>query len=442
MTTQRDLEPLVLAPREDLATEYKSWIDLTSEHGKATLAKAAIALANHGGGFVVIGFEERNQNLVSLICPAGLPPITQDLVNSVIRRYAEPEFHCQVLNVAHPSTSQTHTVIVVPSTLTVPVISRRDYQKVIAQNRCYIRKPGPRSEEPQTSEEWRTLFNRCVRTNRNELLDAIRAIVMGSVEPRRPTIDSSGELEDYCGDSYNRWKELSSQMIPSSPARFPYGCYEIGLSLTNAESANGIVELRRRLQEANKIHLTGWPIFLEPSSGPKAHGDFIEAWQAPEILNVFNDASHCDFWRASIDGKLYAIRGYAEDDPYYSLTGKVIDVTLPIWRIGEGLLFASRFADTFEKVDGITVRCHFRGLRGRMLHSLSGRYFVSYGYNNFVNQMSEFTVSGQYALEQVKNNLAEVLHALLASFYQNFNFFDLPIETVRNELIRMQKNRF
>ena len=112
MTTPRDFEPFVVAPREDLAIEYKSWLDLTDEHDKATLAKAAIALANHGGGFIVIGFEEQNQNLVSLPYPAGQPPMTQDSVNSVVRRYAEPEFHCQVHNVPHPATSQPHVVIV------------------------------------------------------------------------------------------------------------------------------------------------------------------------------------------------------------------------------------------------------------------------------------------------------------------------------------------
>ena len=37
---------------EELGVEHKGWIDLTSKEHKATLAKAAIALANHGGGFI------------------------------------------------------------------------------------------------------------------------------------------------------------------------------------------------------------------------------------------------------------------------------------------------------------------------------------------------------------------------------------------------------
>ena len=56
MTSIRELQPLISEPREDLSVEYKSWLDLTRKEHKATLAKVAIALTNHGGGFIVIGF--------------------------------------------------------------------------------------------------------------------------------------------------------------------------------------------------------------------------------------------------------------------------------------------------------------------------------------------------------------------------------------------------
>ena len=50
MATVDELQPLVTEPREDLAYEYKDWLDLTDNKDKAKLAKAAMALANHGGG--------------------------------------------------------------------------------------------------------------------------------------------------------------------------------------------------------------------------------------------------------------------------------------------------------------------------------------------------------------------------------------------------------
>ena len=145
MASIKELQPLITEPREDLDAEYKDWLDLkNNEHHKAKLAKAAIALANHGGGCVVIGFAEQGQTLKSGPCPEEIPEIIQDSVNAAIRRYVEPRFHCEVHNVPHPDTGVLHPVVIVPSTLTVPVMSRRDCQGAIAQNRCYVRKPGPR----------------------------------------------------------------------------------------------------------------------------------------------------------------------------------------------------------------------------------------------------------------------------------------------------------
>ena len=105
-----------------------------------------------------------------------------------------------------------HPVIVVPGNLTVPVMSKRELQGVIQKNCCYIRKPGPRSEGPNTQEEWRTLLNRCVRANRDEMLDAIRAIVTGQVEAQNPVPNAADELRDFCAAAYARWQELASEL--------------------------------------------------------------------------------------------------------------------------------------------------------------------------------------------------------------------------------------
>jgi predicted HTH transcriptional regulator len=195
--TAAELQPLVTDPREDIGVEYKDWLDATSNHGRATIARAAIALANHGGGFIVIGFAEQGEALVSRPKPDNLAAITQDGANAVVRRYADPEFHVEVYRIAHPSTGVEHVVVSVPGGQTVPVMSRRDCEGVIAQNRCYIRKSGPRSEEPQTREEWRALLNRCVRAQREDMLDAIRAIVTGRVEVAAAAASAEDEFAAF-----------------------------------------------------------------------------------------------------------------------------------------------------------------------------------------------------------------------------------------------------
>ena len=69
--------------------------------------------------------------------------------------------------------------VLVPGGERVPVMCRRDADGIIQKQQCYIRKPGPKSEEPFTAAEWRTLLDRCIRTGRDDLLEAIRIIVEG-----------------------------------------------------------------------------------------------------------------------------------------------------------------------------------------------------------------------------------------------------------------------
>ena len=444
MASIKELQSLITEPREDLDAEYKNWLDLTSnEHHKATLAKAAIAVANHGGGCIVIGFED--QPLESRPRPREIPEITQDSVNRAIRRYAEPRFHCEVHNVPHPDTGELYPVIIVPGTLTVPVMSRRDCQGAIAQNRCYIRKPGPESEEPQTSEEWRTLLNRCVRANRDEMLEAIRSIITGRVETQNLMPNALDDLQDYCTAAHDRWKELVSSEPDASPARFPHGYYEMAFSLIGATPANSLGELQDRLSEAGQIDLSGWPPFLHSShQAPYPHEDFVEAWLGEIDRNGrrSQQSYFYDFWRASLDGKLYTIRAYFEDGPDNTL-GHMFYTSTPVLRIGEGLLFASRFAETFEEVDQIAVHCRFTGLEGRYLASDELiTPLNTFLHRHYTSRTDEVLLKEQITQQQVQDNLTEFLHPLLQQLYEKFNFFRLSFDRVAEELQRLRSNRF
>ena len=442
MASIEELRTLITEPREDLAYEYKDWLNLTIKKHKATLAKAAIALANHGGGYIVLGFAEQEQTLESRPRPEEIPVITQDSVNEAVNLYAEPKFQCVMHIVSHPSTNVSHPVVIIPSTLTEPVMSRSECQGVIAQNRCYVRKPGPKSEDPRTSEEWRTLINRCVRANQDEMLEAIRSIVTGRVETQDSIPNALDDLQDYCIATYSRWKELISDEPDNSPARFPHGYYEMAFSLVGATPANSLGELQGRLREAGRIDLSGWPPFLHASrQAPYPHEDFVEAWLGEKDHNGrrSKQSYFYDFWRASRDGKLYTIRAYFEDEPN-NAPGDMFYTSTPVLRIGEGLLFASRFAEKFEEVDQIAIHCRFTGLEGRYLVSdepmaplntlFAGRYASS---------TNEVILKGQITQQQVQDNLAEFLHPLLQPLYEKFNFFGLSFDRVAKELQRLRR---
>ena len=73
MPTSEELRSLLQIPSERPNVEYKSWLDVTQNRGKAILAKAAIALANHGGGIIVLGMrEDKDEGAALSPQPRGL----------------------------------------------------------------------------------------------------------------------------------------------------------------------------------------------------------------------------------------------------------------------------------------------------------------------------------------------------------------------------------
>ena len=63
--TPERLADLLIDSREDLDFEVKNWLDLQgSNEDKATFAKAVLAIANHGGGFVALGLLETDVGIV------------------------------------------------------------------------------------------------------------------------------------------------------------------------------------------------------------------------------------------------------------------------------------------------------------------------------------------------------------------------------------------
>ena len=441
-----DLLPLLSEPREDLAVEYKTWPDLGQEKDKANLAKACIALANHGGGFLVLGFEEVGDSLSSVVKPEGIGEITQDAINSIVRRYADPPFHCQLNLISHPETSVVHPVISAPSDQSVPVISKRDCQGTIQQHRCYVRKPGPISEEPKTAEEWRTLFRRCVQANREEMLSAIRSIVMGRAETEVPASSSIQEFEDFRTTSFERWKTITRDLDPDSPERFPNGYYEVSVHFVDAKPADNIAVLNQRLSQARRIKLTGWTPFLEmvrEGWRPYPLKGHIEAWtgRRTDEYNTPRDPQFADFWRASLKGQLYTIRGYTEDsleDRRRVLPGSIIDVTLPVWRVGEILYFAARFHDEFEDARAVLINCRFTGLAGRSITSLNFHRMTS----SRPSLSDEVETGANITPQQLQENVVEVVYQLLSPIYEAFDFYTLSRTLVEEELNSLRGNRF
>jgi predicted HTH transcriptional regulator len=90
-SSPRQLESLTRNPREGLEVELKGWLDLSQGEHRADLVKAILALANHGGGYILIGYDDITRGPLS--SPTNMMSgYDQDTVNDIVRRYADPRF--------------------------------------------------------------------------------------------------------------------------------------------------------------------------------------------------------------------------------------------------------------------------------------------------------------------------------------------------------------
>jgi hypothetical protein len=438
-----ELEPLLIAPTEALDVEYKSWLELaTNDEHKALLAKAAIAIANEGGGHIVIGLREERPNLISESRPSGIAPYDQDLVNQIIRRFASPQFHCTLAMVRHPISGYEHAVIKVPGGFAFPIMSKSGTpQNTIRPHLCYMRKPGPESAPPENQADWERLLTKCLRNRREDMLDAIRVIVEGSAVATPEPTASQRQLS-FAQEARASWEFLTDNLEANSPVRCPMGRFEFDYVLLGDFKNPSLTELLDTLRRAVLRH-TGWPEFwvpTKPGMEPEPVDGVIECWLGKPGVRNFSDSAHADFWRASPEGRLFLLRGFGEDSERAGVEpGKTFDIVIPTWRLGEVLSHASKLASLLapDRTDlRVLIRARWYGLRGRRLVSLDPNRMIL---GDYVSRQDEYAIETTVDIARIADNLPEIIYPLIAPLYEGFGFFQLPLSLPSEEIVRMRR---
>ena len=437
---QQRLIAILSNPSETPKIECKSWLDLSDKRNKATLAKAAIALANHGGGTIVLGVSEDETQGGKLVClpkPAGLQSYSSDDIDSAINTYSNPSIDFELILENHPDTNAEHVFVLIPDGMTQPVFAKKGYNGVIEKYACYVRKPGPKSEVPNTSQEWRDLLNRCVLANRESMIDAIRTIVDGRVVAEVPR-KSDEELHGaFIGESRERRQELNDPFPNDDPARLANGYFEIAFSVLGLDDVLGLNDLKNVMSETSDRCSSIWYLFDDKHYRSRPMGNSIETLYAdpsdrPHDLHAYY------YWRVRNDGKFYLIRGYQEDAANKSTE---FIYNLPIWRIGQSLDYAANVCRLLGEDLEVLYSACYTGLRGR---KLTGGYPGSEMWldlRDYVCTSEEIALeTKQFLPQDVEDNLVEILHDLLRPLYEQFSFYELRRDFVAKEVQEMRRH--
>ena len=451
--TPERLTDLLVDLREDLDLEVKNWLDLKGNNNdKATFAKSALALANHGGGFIVLGFEETGEGMAEAANrPATLERYNQDLINGIVQNYCDPPFHCAVYLIRNLEGAM-FPVVKIPGGHRVPVRARRAGPdgNIVQMNAIYVRKPGPRSEPPQSGQEWEDLLSRCLGNRRDEMLGYIRGLLTGAMPQIKPAADKQ-RLDQWIAASFNRWSALTDPLPADVGPRYPHGYYNFAYEIVGAARHTTLAQLPDVIR-ASVVRHTGWSPFWYPTRQaiePYPVDGAVECWLGgdTETPAEMRDPAHADFWRITPDGRAYLLRGYQEDsgDLQWASRGNVapgtvFDVTLPIWRVGETLFQAERLAaNLFEGPTTIRFAAKYTGLQGRSLVSIDGRRDVTDGRTA---RQESIPLQTHVESQAIGPNLPEIVHTLLGPLYGLFGFSELPMQLVVDELTRMRTGNF
>ena len=448
-SSRERLADLLIDPREDLDFEVKNWLDLQdSNENKAIFAKAVLALANHGGGFIALGLEETGEGIVEAQDrPATLDGFNQDLINGIVHNYCDPPFHCAVHLV--PNTEGALIPIVkVPGGHRVPVRARRAGPggNTVQINNIYVRKPGPRSEAPQSAQDWDDLLARCLRNRRDEMYDQIRDLITGAV----PLVEQPPEparLDEWTRTSLERWRTLIQPLPETVGPRLPHGYYNFAYEIIGEPRQITPAEFPDVLR-ASVVRKSGWAPFWYPRRAgiePYPIDGVVECWLGGDFQTPVaeREAARSDFWRIHPEGLAFLQSGFEEDGIDVQRPGRepvppatVFDLRRPVTRVGETLLQAkSLAANLFEGPTTIRFNATYEGLSGRSLVSLDLNRQIREGR---IARQNSITLNTHIDVQAIDPNLPEIIHPLLSPLYALFDFFELPMQLVIDELAHMR----
>jgi DNA-binding response OmpR family regulator len=146
---------------ETQSHDYKETVDLTSMSARASLAKDVIAMANWGGGTIVVGVAEPRPGE---FVPRGVPDSVLDSfetsrLNRAVNEFLDPPVPIIVRRVQDGN--QAFVLLTIPAAkASLILIKRQNEDAGIYPGRIYSRSSAAESAEVKTSAELRELLDR------------------------------------------------------------------------------------------------------------------------------------------------------------------------------------------------------------------------------------------------------------------------------------------
>lgn len=427
---------------EGLDIEVKNWLSgLQSNDVKAKLAKEIIALANNGGGYIFIGFDDEGEGHPEIPPDAGeLEAFTQDSIASLVERYVTPPCQCTVEYFLREGSELSHPVIAVPGEHRTPVWAQRGSpdKTTLQKGTMYVRRPGGYSEPAKTQDDWEKVLDRLVKARQIDQFNAFRDII----NPPKDVVAAKPDLDQWDKTSLDIWRKKVAKLPDGDGRCHQQGYWTVSFSIEPFKNPT-LRELKEFLERESPAY-SGWRPFTfihRAPLKPTAAGDIIQAWLAqdhnPKTLTSVDERA--DFWRVSRDGTGFLLRPMQEDRESYCSNisprpqGPSFDWTFPIYRMTEVLKFVEALALKFSDQNAeFNILLNYYRTEGRSLQSHSFKYNLwesaSCTQDTLVARLSG-------VVSDIGVSLEEKIYSLLTPIYEQFDFTELP-KTLVDSVVR------
>ncbi|MCY4389402.1 MAG: ATP-binding protein [Desulfurellaceae bacterium] len=446
------IQALVDRPTESLSIELKRWIDPDQPEGAAKIVKTALALRNHGGGYLVIGFDDHTHEPDQENVPQDVKVAFHiDKIQALISKYASEPFE---VSVEFPEREgQPYPVISIPPGVKTPVAVKADLRSaraLIGMHDVYLRSLSSNNTPSTTKATWKDWpgilevcfdnreadIGRFLRRHIGGLPPEVVQEFLGSITSGlQPEVTIKDRLQRYLQESRERY----STVVEKQGAQLPsHGAWEVGLLFIGDDiPLHSADQDFLNLLNSSNPRCTGWPIWVDSRNFASENAKpypFEDAWEASIDIRIPHWLNHIDFMRLDPTGQFYLRRVFDEDIREQNLEPiEYLDFTPPIRGVAEaiavGLAFAKAMGCGPEKTQ-LVFGFRWTKLQGRRLASLvePARYIPPQG----PARQDEVFVFVEVPLETPLSALGEFVNRAVEPLFRVFNGFVLGKDVVED----------
>jgi hypothetical protein len=448
------IQNLIDRPGESLSVEIKSWINPDSEEGKAKIVRAAFALRNYGGGYLIIGFND-----VTLLPDEENRPedvkscYHADKIQGMIARYASDPFSITIFFPERDG--KPFPVLAVPPGVKIPVACKADLHvggtrflnadEVLCRT---LRSNNTPSTARASWKDWGQIMDVCFENREADIgrflrrhlsgvaPEAIRSLAGALDEGSQPVPKPHELLFEILNQGNDRFLSLVNERKLELPA---HGCWEAGLLIVGSVPAHVANGGFLNLLDSSNPDYTGWPVWLVNNRSTEQDARpfvYDGAWEELLVHLAGGWSDHIDFMRFDPRGRFYIRRAFQDDIGGSSRAPepmKAFDFGLGILRTAETIAVGVAFAKAMGcKLDTTQLAFGFRWskLQGRVLSSWAQPLRYISPHDAYQDQVfSDITVP----LDVPLSSLGEYVGQAIRPLFEVFSGFSIG-QSVVNEM--------